>query len=215
VSRKQIGLAAGIVAVIVILAGLGYHFFVASRGGAAGPASGTAPARPAATAQSAPGELPNPSILVIDRSAIMQYSKVGQDIARQVQAYAEQARKDLAARNQSVEAEGQQLQQQADTLAPDVRQKRIAAFEANQRALRDAADQKDDQIKQALAAANGAVSQAVGPILADIAKEHGANMIIDKQAVTFALDPSFDVTQEVISRLNDKLSSYKVTLAAK
>ena len=54
-------------------------------------------ALPALAAPAAPPALPAPKILVIDRGAILQFSKVGQDIARQVQGYANQAKNDMAA----------------------------------------------------------------------------------------------------------------------
>ncbi|HTM77263.1 MAG TPA: OmpH family outer membrane protein, partial [Devosia sp.] len=107
-----------------------------------------------ALAASAP---PQPRIVVIDRSAILQFSKVGQDIARQVQAYANQAKNDLSAQGRALQKEGQELQQQVAILAPDLKQKKIAAFEARQTSLQNAAQKKDDQIRGGLVAARSAV----------------------------------------------------------
>ena len=46
---------------------------------------------------------PQAKIVVIDRAAIMQFSKVGQDIAKQMQAYATQAKNDLSAQGSAQE----------------------------------------------------------------------------------------------------------------
>ncbi|HWB99708.1 MAG TPA: OmpH family outer membrane protein, partial [Bryobacteraceae bacterium] len=92
---------------------------------------------------------PAPKIVVIDRAAIMQFSKVGQDIARQMQGYANQAKKDLTAQGQALQSEGRQLQQQVAILAPDVKAKRLAAFQAKEQALQTTAQKKDDQMKAA------------------------------------------------------------------
>jgi len=73
---------------------------------------------------------PQAKIVVIDRAAIMQFSKVGQDIAKQMQTYANQAKQDLSAQGKALQAEGRNLQQQVAILAPEVKQKRLDAFRA-------------------------------------------------------------------------------------
>jgi outer membrane protein len=164
-----------------------------------------------ALAASAP---PQPRIVVIDRGAILQFSKVGQDIARQVQAYATQAKNDLSAQGRALQKEGQALQQQVAILAPDLKQKKIAAFEARQSSLQSAAQKKDEQIRGGFIAARAAVEKVLGPLLQDIVKERGANLVLDKQAVVYANNAAFDITGEAIEKLNAKLPSYHVTLQA-
>src|SRR5882762_1789415 len=73
---------------------------------------------------------PQAKIVVLDRAAILQFSKAGQDIARQMQTYANQAKAELQGQGRSLQAEGQALQQQVAILAPDVKQKRLDAFRA-------------------------------------------------------------------------------------
>jgi outer membrane protein len=139
---------------------------------------------------------------------------VGQDIAKQVQGYATQAKKDLTAQGQSLQAEGRQLQQQIAILAPDVKAKRVAAFQAKEQSLQGAAQKKDDQIKAGFFQARQAMEQQLGPILQDIVKERGANLVLDKQAVVFATAGGFDITGDAINRLNQKMPTYKVNLNA-
>lgn len=62
--------------------------------------------------------------------------------------------------------------------------------------------------------ARSAIEQALGPILQQLIKERGANLVLDKQAVVYATDMGFDITTDAINRLNAKMSSYKVTLQA-
>ncbi len=160
----------------------------------------------------APG--PPTKLVVIDKVAIMQGSKVGQDVARQVQAIANQAKNDLTAQGQALQAEGRALQQQVAILAPDAKAKRLSAFQAKERALQSAAQKKDEQIKAGFYQARQAMEQALGPILQEVIKEKGANIVVDKQAVVFATANSFDITAEVINRLNQKMPTYKVNLNA-
>ena len=58
------------------------------------------------------------------------------------------------------------------------------------------------------------MEQTLGPILQQLVKERGANLVLDKQAVVFANNNAFDITGEAINRLNQKLPSYKVNLNA-
>ena len=157
---------------------------------------------------------PQAKIVVIDRAAIMQFSKVGQDIAKQMQTYATQAKNDLSAQGKALQAEGRNLQQQVAILAPDVKQKRLDAFRAKEEALQGAAQRKDEQLKTAFAQARAAMEQQLGPILQQLVKERGANLVLDKQAVVFANANGFDITGDAINRLNQKLPSFKINLNA-
>ena len=164
-----------------------------------------------ALAQSAPSPT---KLVVIDKVAIMQMSKVGQDVARQVQAIANQAKNDLTAQGRALQAEGRALQQQVAILAPDAKAKLLSAFQARERDLQGAAQKKDEQIKAGFFQARQAMEQALGPILQEVVKERGANIVVDKQAVVFATANSFDITAEVIERLNQKMPTFRVNLNA-
>src|ERR1700739_2380668 len=72
---------------------------------------------------------PPAKIVVLDRAGIMQFSKAGQDIAKQMQTYAAQAKADLQSRGRALEPEERGLQQQVAILAPDLKAKRIEAFQ--------------------------------------------------------------------------------------
>jgi outer membrane protein len=157
---------------------------------------------------------PQAKIVVLDRAAILQFSKVGQDIARQMQAYANQAKADLQGQGRALQAEGRALQQQVAILAPDLKEKRLEAFRAKEQALQGAAQRKDEQLKAGFAQARATMEQALGPILQQLVKERGANLVLDKQAVVFANSAGFDITGDAINRLNQKLPALKVNLNA-
>jgi Skp family chaperone for outer membrane proteins len=58
------------------------------------------------------------------------------------------------------------------------------------------------------------MEQALGQILQQVVTQHGANMVLDKQAVLYAIPGNnFDVTADAIKLLDQKLPSVKVTLA--
>jgi len=90
----------------------------------------------------------------------------------------------------------------------------LDAFRAKEQSLQGAAQRKDDQLKAGFAQARQTMEQALGPILQQLVKERGANLVLDKQAVVFSNSAGFDITGEAINRLNQKLPAIKVNLNA-
>jgi hypothetical protein len=54
----------------------------------------------------------------------------------------------------------------------------------------------------------------LGPILQQIIKDRGANLVLDKQAVVYANAGGFDITGDAINRLNQKMPGFKVNMNA-
>ncbi len=154
---------------------------------------------------------PAPKILVLDRNAIMSESDVGKDIASQVKAYTAAAQKELKGENDRLQKEEQELQQQVAILAPDVKNKKIAAFEAEQQAFQKKVQTRQSEIQGGVAQAQQVVEKALGPILQGIMAERGANLLMDRSAIMLGT-VNIDVTALAIDRLNKKLTSVKVNL---
>jgi Skp family chaperone for outer membrane proteins len=163
----------------------------------------------------APPPPPAPRIVVLDRVAILQFSKVGKDIARQLLAMNNQTKSSYEASQKALAAEGQALRQQVAILAADVRQKREDDFNNKVRNAEESAQRRALQIQEAGQVAQQAVAQALSPLIEQIVKERGANIVLDKQSVVFASSNAFEITADAIARLDAKLSSYKVVLGAK
>jgi outer membrane protein len=162
----------------------------------------------------AAGPPPQPKVVVLDRVALLQFSKVGRSVAQQLQAMNNQTKASFEAQQKALVAEGQALRQQVAIMAADQRQKKEDAFQAKVRGMEDGAQRKAAQIQQAGQVAQANIAQALAPIVSDIVKEHGANMVLDKQAVVYSNTNAFDITPEAISRLDAKMANYKVVLGA-
>lgn len=210
-SRKPIII--GAVVVVLALAGGGAWYFLRDSD------ENPAPEQPQATASATgpaeqKGPVPDPIVLVVDKAMILQASKAGQDISRQVQAYAQQERSQLEPQAKALQAESETIRAQAASMAPEERNRRINAFEAKQNKFQQLTAQKENQIKQAVGKTQQVLSAKMGPILKQIMDERHANMIVDKQAVVFGTDPSMDVSAEAVKRLDAVLPSAKVDLPA-
>lgn len=208
-SRKNIVI---ILAAIVILAVAGGGaWYLWGTGSAPGSDSESSQA-PVANTNTGP--TPAPVLVVIDRAAIMQFSKAGQDIGRQVQQFTAQTKSELDGQVKALENEGNALKREAPGLSADARQKRVAAFEQRQATLQKAIDRKQAQVQSAVGKGRAAMEKVLSPILKDVTKEHGVNLVLDKQAVLFATNSTFDITPEVIEQLNAKLPSVQIDFNA-
>jgi outer membrane protein len=156
--------------------------------------------------------LPQPRILVIDRQAILRFSKVGQDIVRQVNGYTQQAESQFKAEEDGLQREGQSLQQQVAILAPDVRAQKIRAFQQKEAAFRQKVQTRQSQIQGGVQMARQQVEQALGPIVQGIMIERQANLLLDRSMVVLSTVGDVDVTRLAITRLDQKLPSVHVQL---
>jgi Skp family chaperone for outer membrane proteins len=206
--RKQTLIAAGAAAVIALAAG-GYYAVY----GLHMPGADTAvPSETPAAGPQSTGPVPAPKILVIDRGAIMHNSKVGQDVTRQMQILADQAKAELGPRGQALQNEGIALKRELPAMAQDAKQQRIAAYETKQQAFQAEIQTKDNQLKGAIAQAQSVMEKTVGPILQQIVAQRGANLLLDKQAVPFATDAGMDITVEAVRQLDAKMPTYQINL---
>jgi outer membrane protein len=153
-------------------------------------------------------------ILILDRNAILTRSKVGQDVARQIKSLSEQVKADLAGQAKSLDAQEQALSQQVAILAPDVKAQKIKDFQAKQAALQAQVGKKQEMLEYSNFLATNQIAKAVEPIVKQIMQERGANMVLDRNSLVSATDNSFDATQDVVNRLDQKMTSLKVALTA-
>jgi Skp family chaperone for outer membrane proteins len=211
-SRKNILIAVAAVAVLA-LGGLGYYLFQRSQQGEGGaPQQESSSAAPAAGAAS-PGGLPAPVFLVLDKQAVVRFSKAGQDIARQMQPFVQKTQESLAGQRAALERQAAQLQANT-SLSPAEREKQGAALDAKQQALQAEAQRRQQQLSTAIANANGELSKVMAQIVPAIVKERGANIVLDRAALPQA-DPALDITPDVIKQLDARLTTVKVSLDAK
>ena len=187
-----------------VLAAAGFIIALSMTAAAAASSPAGPPAKPAAAT-------PAPKILVINRAAILQGSKVGQDIVHQVQGFTQSAETEFKAEGEGLRRDQQALQQQIAILAPDVKAKKIKDFQARATAFQQKVQARQGQIQYGVLKARQQVEQTLGPILQGIMAERGANLLLDRQAVVLGT-VDVDVTGLAIQRLDQKLPTVKVQL---
>ena len=98
-------------------------------------------------------------------------------------------------------AEEQELTRLRPTLDRAVFDERVAVFERKIRSQRREAQQNAAVLQSAFRAERLKLVEALGPLLEEVRKAHGASVILNAEK-TLASDPTLDATDEVIARFN-------------
>lgn len=162
-------------------------------------------APPPARAQSGPMV-----IAVVDLQVILRDSKaaVGARAAIDKQSKAFQA--DITKQESALQTEGQQLEQQRASLTAEEFRKKSEAFQQKVNAARQSAAQRRQQLQQMEVGAMNQVQSALNSTVADVAKTRSISLVLIKGAVLYNL-PAFDITTEVLQKLDSRLPSVKLT----
>jgi outer membrane protein len=170
---------------------------------------GCAQTQPAATA--APAAVANvpPVVAVMDLQYILANAKATRGIRAALEKQAAAFQTEFAQQENAIRAQGQQLEQQRQTLSQQDFASKKAAFDQQVEVLRQKAATRNKQLQQMENGAMSQVEQALGEVTAEIAKARGLTMVLNKAAVVLNL-PSYDITKEVLGKLDTKLSSVKL-----
>ena len=176
--------------------------------GAQPPAQG-APAAAAPATGGAGQALPVPVIAIVDLDRIMQESVAYQKAAAQIEKIRQQTSEELRQReNQLRDAEQELSRQQRLVSAEQFDQKRRDF----QRQVGEAQQLAQTKKRDLDNVSNGAMNQirnTIVQVVGEISRERGINMVLPRSAIVLE-SPAFDVSNEVITRVNQKLPSVAV-----
>ena len=155
-------------------------------------------------------------VLTLNRERVLTESAVGQHIATRIEAIGAQIDQELAAQRAPIEQEGQRLKAETQALTseslqqrPDLMQ-RIQDLQTQGQEFQRAQQKAIRELQATEAQALRPVGEALQPIIASIAEERSALVVLNQGNVVYAAN-STDVTAEVINRLNAQLSTVDVT----
>jgi outer membrane protein len=164
----------------------------------------------AAGAASPPTAAQAAAIIVVDSHRVLAESKAGKAIYTQMQAKATAYDKSFAQEEQELASVQQELQRQQSILAQDAFAQKARDFEQRVNEARRKVQASKIELSQGQNEAEKTVMKAVLQILNELAKERNANLVLDK-AVVVMFDNNYDVTDEVIKRLDEKLPTMTVS----
>jgi len=155
--------------------------------------------------------LPAPAVVVVDMTQIMRESKAAKDIQTQVQKEMDAYSKEVSLQENDLKVLRDELERQRTVLAPEVFNARSQDYQQRYTALDRDVQMKRQQMQQSYSEAMTKVESAALQIVADVAKERKANMVVAKAALLY-MDDGLDVTAEVTKRLDQKLPTMAVNL---
>ena len=161
-------------------------------------------------ADAAPPQAAPAAIIVVDSHRVLTESKAGKAIYAQMQAKATSYDKGFAQEEQELAGVQQELQRQQSILAQDAFAAKARDFEQRVSEARRKVQASKYELSQGQNEAEKTVMKAILQILNDVAKERNANLVLDK-AVVVMFDNAYDVTDEIIKRLDEKLPTMTVS----
>jgi Skp family chaperone for outer membrane proteins len=155
-------------------------------------------------------EVAAPVIITVDVQQILRDSLVAKDVQAQMDQRTERYTKEVTSQENDLQKTQDELEQERSKLSADDFNAKMRDFQAHYDALDNRVQVTRQALQQSYNDAMTKVENTALQIIADIAAERKANLVVTKAAVLFEAK-DLDITQEVIKRLDDKLP--KVDLA--
>lgn len=152
----------------------------------------------------AAADLPPARIAVLDYQAVLRDSLAAQHVRRQVGEYRKSYQEEMAREEEHLRVEEQELKRLAAAAPAAGFDERRRSFERRvqeaQRRTQDRARALDRLFNEAMVQ----VRRQLVPIVSELTKQMGFNLVVDKSQILFAAR-ALDVSDEVAARLDERL----------
>src|SRR6516164_3582615 len=198
--------------------------FLAIIGGLAGSAVAQAPPTPTPPAPSPPAPAPpappapavapsNLTVLVVDVQALLQNSKAAKMVRGQIEQKRNEYTKEISREEETLRAERDSLQRQQASLSPDALNQKGREFQQKVNDLERNVQGKRQALEKSNNDALSKIQEEMLKIIADIAKQRKANLVFQRTDLVL-FDQSFDVTDEVLQKLDEQMPTLTVNFVA-
>jgi outer membrane protein len=193
-------------------------FLCALAGGAVAQAPPTPPAPttppapqppPAAPTSAAPGPL---TVMVVDVQALLQNSKAAKMVRGQIEQKRNEYTKEISHQEEALRAERDALQRQQASLSADALNQKGREFQQKVNDLERNVQGKRQALEKSNGEALSKIQEEMLKIIADIAKTRKANLVFQRADLVL-FDQTFDVTDEVLQKLDEQMPALTVNFA--
>lgn len=150
---------------------------------------------------------------VVNADMILQDSKAGKSLKGQAEAQQKAIKSDYDKQQKAFDDAARKLLQQRDTLSADDFQKKKEEIRQQGDRQTKALNDRQHALDRGIAKGQEQIVQALVDVVKDVAKAHGLTLVVSK-AVTPYMDPSYDISPEVMQKLNTKLPTVKLQMAS-
>jgi Skp family chaperone for outer membrane proteins len=165
---------------------------------------------PAAATAAAPSGL---NILVVDVQSLLQNSKSAKMVRQQIEQKRAEYAKDISRQEGALKQERDALQRQQPSLSAEALNKKGREFQQKVTEL----DKNVQAKRQVLERSNGEalekIQAAMLKIITEIAKDRKANIVFQRTELVM-FDQNFDVTDEVLRKLDEQMPTLTVNFVA-
>jgi Skp family chaperone for outer membrane proteins len=183
-------------------------------------ATGFGPAAVAQTPAAAPALPPAypvlaaPTIAVVDIQRVLHESAAGRSIQSQLDAEQRKFRDQVSRYEEELKNGENELKRQRAIMAPDQFNEQAQALQRRQADAQRFVQDRQEALQRGESEAVNVVGDNLRDIVQQFAGERHIGMVLRKELVISMADKNMDITDEVIQRLNAKLPSVTVSVAA-
>jgi outer membrane protein len=193
--------------------------------GAQAPPAPSPPPAPVAPAPPTPAPQPPPqspppaaapiplTIMVVDVQALLQNSKAAKMVRGQIEQKRNEYTKEISHQEETLRAERDALQRQQASLSADVLNQKGRDFQQKVNDLERSVQGKRQALEKSNGDALSKIQEEMLKIIADIAKQRKANLVFQRADLVL-FDQSFDVTDEVLQKLDEQMPVLTVNFVA-
>lgn len=170
------------------------------------PAPAPAPPKAVRPPPAAAPLLPAPglTVMVVDVQALLQESKAAKMVRAQIEQKRAEYTKEIQHEEEVLRAERDALQRQQSALSADTLNKKGREFQQKVNELDRSVQAKRQALEKSNNDALSKVQQQMLKIIADIAKQRKANLVLQRSDLVL-FDRAFDVTDEVMQKLDEQM----------
>lgn len=181
------------------------------------PPAAAAPKAPAPAPAPAPAAAPLPAaqnltVMVVDVQALLQNSKAAKMVRSQIEQKRNEYTKQISHEEEVLRTERDALQRQQASLSADAMNKKGREFQQKVNQLDRDVQGKRMALEKSNNDALTRIQQTMLKIIADIAKDRRANLVLQRTDLVL-FDREFDVTDQVMQKLDEELPVLNVTFA--
>lgn len=166
------------------------------------------------TAPAAAQQAVSPVVAVIDIQAVLRDSAASRAIRSQIEKQWESYKQEITRQENELRAAEKELARQETLLAPEALRERRRSFEQRSGELQRNVQNRKRQLDGAFRKAMNTVQKSLGEVIEEVAKENGIKLVFLRSNLVFAV-PDFDITKEIVERLNARLPSVSVQIPDK
>ncbi|MFV3129169.1 OmpH family outer membrane protein [Niveispirillum sp. KHB5.9] len=156
--------------------------------------------------------LPYAQVAVVDIPTILQQATSMRTIQQQLDVQKEQLQRDVAQQQEALRGAEQELARLRQTVSVEEFDRKRTEFETQVSATGRALQERTRRLDIAFNQARNSVINTLDQVIAEVAKETGATLVISRQFIVYQAGGAGDITAEVLERLNSRLPQVPVTV---